>query len=186
MSHHCQSCVKGCDVVLCLNASNGWQLLKQAISQFPLFSPLPQHRFLPTFPESFNYKIKGGTLETHKNTNMHKTTKTTTKLILLKVIRFPTVVVWVQLPAQVCSWSWEEGMIPFGNLNIFRLLHTVIGIIMKKTLPFAVLWRAYFGVSSFQHQFALKRKSYGAMSERETFFKALWITHWRCLHSSVS
>lgn len=24
------------------------------------------------------------------------------------------------------------------------------------------------------------------MSERETFFKALWVTHWRCLHSSVS
>lgn len=143
MSQHCQSCVKGCDVVLCLNASNGWQLLKQAISQFPLFSPLPQHRFLPTFPESFNYKIKGGTLETHKNTNMHKTTKTT-KLILLKVIGFPTGVVRVQLPAQVCSWSWEEGMIPFGNLNIFRLLHTVIGIIMKKNPSLCCVVKSLF------------------------------------------
>lgn len=59
-------------------------------------------------------------------------------------------------------------MTPFGNLNIFGLLHIVIGILMKKNNSICSVVKNLLRCI-FQHQFALKRKNYGAMSVRDTY-----------------
>lgn len=117
VSHHCQSCVKGCDFEIQLNPSNGWQSLRWAASHLPFSSSLAQ----PTFRQNFNHEIKAATL---KKKNLSKSnqvlyqgqmgtafcTSAYLQLELRGRNRMISFGIWTLLQNSVFLWKFEYGL----------------------------------------------------------------------------